>query len=68
MNEIFNYCVKLLYWVASLTGTTYEEINVVLFVFLIPTIILVLVVKLILLKRRVTFFENTKHFKNQSIK
>lgn len=64
MNEIFNYCVKLLYWAASVTGITYEEINVILFVFLIPTIILALAVKLILLKRRVTVLEKTIRLKN----
>jgi hypothetical protein len=57
MNEIFDYCVKLLYWAASLTGTTYEEINVILFVFLIPLLILVLLVKLMLLKQRIKELE-----------
>ena len=36
----FNYCVRLLYEVAGLLGITYEEINVWLFVFLMPAIIL----------------------------
>ena len=36
----FNYCVRLLYEVAGLLGITYEEINVWLFVFLIPVVIL----------------------------
>ena len=37
----FNYCVRLLYEVSGLLGITYEEINVWLFVFLIPVVILV---------------------------
>ena len=37
---IFNYCVRLLYEVAGFLGITYEEINVWLFVFLIPAVIL----------------------------
>jgi len=36
----FNYCVRLLYEVAGLLGITYEEINVWLFVFLMPAVIL----------------------------
>jgi hypothetical protein len=38
MNYIFDQCVALLVWLASLTGTTYEQINVIVFCFLWPGI------------------------------
>ena len=37
----FDYCVTLLYQVAGMMGITYEEINVWLFVFLMPTLLLI---------------------------
>ena len=36
----FDYCVRLLYRVAGMMGITYEEINVWLFVIILPTILL----------------------------
>jgi hypothetical protein len=36
----FNFCVRLLYQVAEIMGITYEEINVWLFVILLPTALL----------------------------
>jgi len=36
----FNYCVRLLYQIADMMGITYEEINVWLFVILMPAILL----------------------------
>ena len=36
----FDYCVRLLYQVAGMMGITYEEINVWLFVIILPTILL----------------------------
>lgn len=38
MNELFHYCVDLLYYWAALTGLTYEEINVILFCILGPIV------------------------------
>ena len=37
----FDWCVRLLYSVAGLLGITYEEINVWLFVILLPILLLV---------------------------
>jgi preprotein translocase subunit SecY len=54
MNKIFDACVKLLVWLAGLTGTTYEEINVIIFVILEPIFILVLIVYIIMLRRRIS--------------
>ena len=53
MNKIFDACVRLLYWLADLIGATYEQVNVVLFVFMLPIFILFLIVKIVLLTRRV---------------
>lgn len=36
IDNIFNWCVYFLYDVAGLLGITYEEINVWLFVFILP--------------------------------
>ena len=36
----FDYCVRLLYQVAGMMGITYEEINVWLFVIILPAIML----------------------------
>ena len=36
----FNWCVRLLYSVANVIGITYEEINVRLFVIILPLILL----------------------------
>ena len=36
----FDYCVRLLYQFAGMMGITYEEINVWLFVIILPTILL----------------------------
>jgi hypothetical protein len=46
MVDIFNSCVDLLYWLAAVTGMSYEEINVILFVFVHPCITLALAVLL----------------------
>ena len=53
MNKIFDACVWLLYWFADLVGATYEQVNVVLFVFMLPSFIFFLILKIILLTRRV---------------
>ena len=36
----FDYCVRLLYQVAGMMGITYEEINVWLFVIILPVIMI----------------------------
>ena len=36
----FDYCVRLLYQVVGMMGITYEEINVWLFVIILPAILL----------------------------
>ena len=54
----FDWCVRLLYDIAGVMGITYEEINVWLFIIIIPTVLLLsltlniwLVLKLDLFRR-----------------
>ena len=41
IDAVFNWCVIFLYEVAELIGITYEEINVWLFVIILPLILLI---------------------------
>ena len=52
MNEIFDWCVDLLYYLAGMTGLTYKEINVWLFVIIHPLLTLALLIAVILLIRK----------------
>lgn len=52
MHSIFNWCVDVLYKMAYVTGLTYEQINVILFVFLHPAITILLFVLYIVKSRR----------------
>lgn len=35
-NEIFNFVADALYWIASVFGLTYNEVNIILYYFIIP--------------------------------
>lgn len=48
MNELFNFCVHILYVGAHFCGMTYQEINIWLFVVIHPLITLALFVWLII--------------------
>jgi hypothetical protein len=54
MNKIFDACVSLLVWLADLTGTTYEEINVIIFVVLEPIVVLLLIGYIVFLRKQVS--------------
>ena len=43
MNSVFNYCVTFLEWLASLTGLTYQAVNVLIFCVVWPVFTLMLV-------------------------
>ena len=47
---VFNYCVRLLYDVASLIGITYEEINVWIFCILWPVVTIIMLAEIIRLR------------------
>ena len=54
VDQIFDFCVRLLYEAAGLLGTSYEAINVWLFVFILPLGLLCsLVVNVVLWKKLV---------------
>ncbi|MGJ1205722.1 hypothetical protein [Sphingobacterium lactis] len=44
MNELFKTCVILLEQLAALTNTTYEEINIYIFVFAMPLMLILLII------------------------
>ena len=54
MNEIFDWCVRLLIFLAAQFGMTYKEINVWIFVIIWPVITIVLIVWLILQQLRIS--------------
>jgi len=44
MDQIFDLCVVFLVWLARMTGTTYKEINVIVFCILWPLFTLALII------------------------
>jgi len=52
MNEIFNACVELLYYLANTIGLTYKEINVWIFVIIQPIIFIIMLLWIIYLKKK----------------
>ena len=53
VDNIFNFCVILLYKIGSLFGITYEEINVWLFVVIWPLISLIMFAEIIRLRLKI---------------
>ena len=49
MNALFNACVVLLQVIAHLTGMTYEEVNVIFFVIIMPATFFALAISNLLL-------------------
>lgn len=50
MHELFDICVAILYWIADLTGLTYKEANIWIFVIIHPLLTLVLFLIVLRLK------------------
>jgi len=44
MSELFDICVNILYWIADVTGLTYKEANIWIFVIIHPIITLSLMI------------------------
>jgi len=38
MHELFDICVEVLYWIADITGLTYKEANIWIFVIIHPIV------------------------------
>jgi hypothetical protein len=53
IDEIFNFCVRLLYDIGGILGITYEEINVWLFVVIWPIVSLTLFAEVIRLRLKI---------------
>ena len=52
MGSIFEFCVHLLMSLATLTGLTYEQVNVLIFVVLLPLGVFLLLARTVWLERR----------------
>jgi hypothetical protein len=65
---VFNYCVKLLYDVASIMGISYEEINVWVFCIVWPIATIIILGEMVRLKiqirrfKRLVYQSNSKAF------
>ena len=59
MDAVFELCVRILVRLADLTGLTYKEINVWIFVILWPILTLGLIVLAIFQRRRIQILEAT---------
>jgi len=51
MHELFDICVDILYWIAGVTGWTYKEANIWIFVIIHPAITLLLLIHAIRRRR-----------------
>jgi hypothetical protein len=60
MDKIFDVCVYLLECLSAVTGFTYKELNVYIFVFIHPLITLVLFIMLVKAKTRLRSYEKNK--------
>ena len=60
IDQIFNFCVRLLYDVGLVLGITYEEINVWLFVIIWPIASLLLFAEVIRLRLKLSLLNNSK--------
>lgn len=44
IDKVFNYCVVFLEWLATVTGTTYKFVNVIIFCVIMPAAFIVLLI------------------------
>ena len=60
MHELFDICVAILYWIAELTGLTYKEANIWIFVIVHPALTLVLFLMVLRLRARLKNVNDSK--------
>ena len=60
MAELFDICVAILYWISDLTGLTYKEANIWIFVILHPLITFFLFFYVIRLRKKIKKISNSK--------
>ena len=53
MSELFDICVAILYWISDLTGLTYKEANIWIFVIIHPLLTIVLFYYVIRLRKEI---------------
>ena len=59
MAELFDLCVGAMYLMSDITGLTYKEINIWLFVIIHPVITLTLFILLVFKQRKINHFQKT---------
>tara|TARA_R110000744_G_scaffold366676_1_gene475826 strand:+ start:1633 stop:1812 length:180 start_codon:yes stop_codon:yes gene_type:complete len=55
MEELFDICVDILYWIGDVTGLTYKEANIWIFVIIHPLLTLGLLIRTITLKKKIKY-------------
>ena len=58
INYLFYLCVDILVWIAELTGTTYELVNIVIFVIGYPLFVILLLFIIYFQYKKVKKMEN----------
>lgn len=62
IDEIFNFCVILLYDISGILGISYEEINVWLFCIIWPIASLLLFAEVVRLRLKLSLLSNSKSY------
>ena len=62
IDEIFNFCVILLYDISVILGISYEEINVWLFCIIWPIASLLLFAEVVRLRLKLSLLSNSKSY------
>tara|TARA_B100000035_G_C20596248_1_gene377650 strand:+ start:332 stop:523 length:192 start_codon:yes stop_codon:yes gene_type:complete len=58
VNYLFYLCVDILVWIAELTGTTYELVNIVIFVIGYPLFVILLLFVIYFQNKKINKLEN----------
>jgi len=53
MSDLFDICVAILYWISDVTGLTYKEANIWIFVIIHPLLTIVLFYYVIRLRKQI---------------
>lgn len=53
MSELFDVCVAILYWISDVTGLTYKEANIWIFVIIHPLLTIFLFYIIIRLRKQI---------------
>ena len=53
MSKLFDICVAILYWISDLTGLTYKEANIWIFVIIHPLLTIFLYYYVIRLRKQI---------------